>query len=64
MLRSITNTNEGHITSWYPNVWAPKLVLSIEFHKGFNDYLLFDYINGRTVTNYRVLDNGQRIDLQ
>jgi hypothetical protein len=65
MLRFITNTDEGHITKFIPDVWTPKLVLSADFQSHRTIYRLFRYGNiGLTSVWFAIYNDGHREDFK
>lgn len=66
MIRTI-NTTVGSITEFIPDVYAPKLILHVDFLVGENRYELRRYGNmfklGPIHFHFAIYDDGRRLDL-
>jgi hypothetical protein len=61
MLRQM-DTDNGSVTKFYPDVWAPKLVLHVDVVKGAHWYHLKRYRGGE-VLDFVIYDDGHKLDL-
>jgi hypothetical protein len=62
MKRNITTT-EGGLSIFYPDVFAPKLVLDAEFKAKAAHYVLRRYNGGTVILDFVIRNDGSRVDL-